>query len=253
MDREAALALQQAGMRSWVAAMAEASPGARLFERDGVSAIAAPACPDRSVVNSVSYADTDALITDLADLERFYDECGVVAWTVWTPEFDTDAIAALRRGGGVLDGDPSAMSLDLSRWDPVEIGDLEWDGSLSPADLGRVNDAAYGLTPEAGLARGLTTAPERFRLLRALVGDEPACVLGTIETGSDLGFYFVATDPAHRGRGLCPRLMAVALADAKRRGLETSSLQASKMGEPVYRRLGFDRDFTLNMFERRRG
>ena len=50
-------ALQKAGLRAWIEAMSESSPGARLFDRDGVIAVAAPACPDRSVANSVSYAD----------------------------------------------------------------------------------------------------------------------------------------------------------------------------------------------------
>ena len=49
------------------------------------------------------------------------------------------------------------------------------------------------------------------------------------------------------------RLTAVALADAQRRGLATSSLQASALGQPVYERLGFAGDFRLHMYERRGG
>jgi hypothetical protein len=45
--------------------------------------------------------------------------------------------------------------------------------------------------------------------------------------------------------------MTVALADAVERGLETSSLQGSPMGQPVYRKLGYGDDFAMRMYERR--
>jgi predicted acetyltransferase len=83
------------------------------------------------------------------------------------------------------------------------------------------------------------------------VDGETACVLGTMDHDDDLGFYFVATHPDRRGLGLASRLMTVALADAVERGLETSSLQGSPMGQPIYRKLGYGDDFTMRMYERR--
>ena len=68
----------------------------------------------------------------------------------------------------------------------------------------------------------------------------------------DLGFYFVATHPDHRGRGLARGLMSVAITDARRRGMATSSLQSSALGQPVYERLGYQGDFRFAMYERRR-
>ena len=251
MDRDAAIDLQKRNLRGWIEAMAEFSPGARLFDRDGVVAFASPACPERSIANSVSYDDAEVLARRLDDLAAFYDDAGVDAWTVWLPESDATAVATLEKAGHAFDGNPAAMSLDLRAWEEAGVGDLEWEDDPPEAELGRVNDAAYGLEPAAGVSRAMSTPPERARVLRATVAGETACVLATVDIGSDLGFYFVATDPAYRGRGLCSRLMSVALADAKRRGLETSSLQASKLGEPVYARLGFERDFALNMYERR--
>ncbi len=55
------------------------------------------------------------------------------------------------------------------------------------------------------------------------------------------GLGYVATRPEYRRRGLATALSLAALAEARRRGLETAVLHASKMGEPVYRRLGFRR------------
>jgi ribosomal protein S18 acetylase RimI-like enzyme len=159
----------------------------------------------------------------------------------------------LEAAGHAFDGKPLAMALEPERWSPPEIGDLDWDRDVDPALLGELNDLAYGFEPEVGVARSLVQLPAEVVLHQARVEGRPACVLGTIDHGDDLGFYFVATDPQVRGRGLARRLTAVALADAQRRGLATASLQASALGQPVYERLGFAGDFRMQMYERRRG
>ena len=61
----------------------------------------------------------------------------------------------------------------------------------------------------------------------------------------------VATLPEARGRGLAGALMAHALVDAGERGLRTSTLVATKMGRPVYERLGYRGLGALEMWERR--
>ena len=253
IDRERLLALQRRGLRDWIAALGSASPGAQLFERDGVAAAIVPACPDRSIANSVSFSDPAALAGRLDELAGAYERAGVEAWTVWVPEFDAETIAILEAAGHAFDGKPLAMALELEGWSAPEIGDLDWDRDVDPALLGELNDLAYGFEPEVGMARSLVRPPPELALYQARVDGRPACVLATIDHGDDLGVYFVATDPQLRGRGLALRLTAVALADAQRRGLATSSLQASALGQPVYERLGFAGDFRLHMYERRSG
>jgi predicted acetyltransferase len=62
----------------------------------------------------------------------------------------------------------------------------------------------------------------------------------------------VATIPEARGRGLAGTLLGHALADARERGLETSSLVATKAGRPLYERLGYRGVGAVEMWERRR-
>lgn len=66
------------------------------------------------------------------------------------------------------------------------------------------------------------------------------------------GIYAVATRPSHRGRGLAAHLTAeplrLAWASAGTRG--TGVLQSSAMGEPVYRRLGFEDHGHMALFVR---
>ncbi len=55
------------------------------------------------------------------------------------------------------------------------------------------------------------------------------------------GMYCIGTVDAHRGRGLGALLTAIPLLAARDLGYHIGVLQASKMGQPVYERIGFQR------------
>jgi predicted acetyltransferase len=77
-------------------------------------------------------------------------------------------------------------------------------------------------------------------------------VLGIDDCDGDAGVMFVATLPEARGRGLAGGLLAAALVEARDRGCDISTLQATKMGEPVYARLGYQALGAIQMWEKRR-
>src|SRR4051794_32091203 len=81
---------------------------------------------------------------------------------------------------------------------------------------------------------------------------QDGCVLGIDDCDGDAGVMFVATLPEARGRGLAGGLLAVALVEARDRGCDISTLQATKMGEPVYARLGYQRLGAIQMWEKRK-
>jgi predicted GNAT family acetyltransferase len=62
----------------------------------------------------------------------------------------------------------------------------------------------------------------------------------------------VAVVPEARGQGLSGKLIAHSLADAVERGCRTATLVATKLGRPVYERLGFEGLGALEMWERHR-
>ena len=79
----------------------------------------------------------------------------------------------------------------------------------------------------------------------------PAACLVVVDHEANADVQMVAVVPEARGGGLAGKLLAHALADAAERGIETSTLVATKLGRPVYERLGY-RDFgVLQMWERR--
>jgi GNAT superfamily N-acetyltransferase len=248
------LAPMRRNMRAFYRLLGERSPGGSVFERDGVLAAVTPSCPDRSVVNAVVYDDAAALAAALDDLTETYEHAGVRAWTVWVPEADRVAADLLAGAGHMLDGRPRAMTLRLDTAVLVSPVGLDWECGGDTAALSEINEAAYGAPP--GVFTAATTAfagaDANVYCARVDGGAAAAACVVTVEHGSDCGAYLVATRPECQRRGLAGSLLSRALYDARERGCETSSLQATRAGYAVYRRLGYRDVCEISMWERRR-
>ena len=236
-------------MRALFGLIGRSSEGAHVLELDGVMAAVAPKVPERSLPNSVIYESQDALIAALPELARHYNEQSIEAWTVWTPEADEQAAAAMSDAGHVLDADPAAMTRDLADIDePPEIDHRTGD-DLIPV-IAAINDRAY--SHDDDFARMLADHPPGVaRNYVADVDGEPAACLQILPVDGDASVYWVATVAEARGRGLATRLLHRALWDAREDGCDMSSLQATKLGEPVYARLGYKSHGALQMWEKR--
>ena len=245
--RERRLASQRAFYRMF----APHSPGGRLIELDGVTAAVVPAAPERSVFNSVVYEDADALLGALDDLAAAYDDAGVEAWTVWVPGGDPAVTEALGAAGHELDATPEAMARPL---EGVVRPDLpeDWTAEADIREVAGVNDASYEFRSDPFTRAFSSIPPGTAHLYAARVDGEPAAVLMTHDHEGDCGIWAVATLPAARGRGLSRALLAHALVDARERGCETTSLEATQLGRPVYERLGYWPLGVVEMWERRR-
>ena len=78
-----------------------------------------------------------------------------------------------------------------------------------------------------------------------------AATIATLDHGADCEIWSVATLAEARGRGLATALMRQGLWDAREGGCETSTLQATAAGRPVYERLGYRDLGALEMWEYR--
>ena len=229
--------------------------GGRWLEEGGVEGSVFPAAPERSVFNAVvSYGDAEALERAYDAVAAAYDEAGIQAWTVWVPGHDTAAAALLEAKGHALDADPANMLLDLGPFEPLPAReDADWSRDGTIAEWAAVNEGAYPWGD--GSMRRAIEALEGHATDPVYVVREDGramAVLGMQVHGDDAYISLVATLPEARGRGYAGLLMNEALRDAKERGCATSSLQATKKGEPVYARVGYRTLGPFQMWERRR-
>jgi GNAT superfamily N-acetyltransferase len=230
--------------------IAGASDGAQLFERDGVLAAVVAAAPERSVVNAATYARPAALRDAYDDLAAAYDEIAA-HWTVWVHHGDDESAALLGGRGHVLDAQPEAMARALD--DPPGRPQLEdWTAEGSMRDVGILNDLAYGYGSDSFRHALAGISGDDVRVYVASAKGRPAACLMTVDDDSNTDIGWVAVEPEARGRGLSSKLLAHALADAAERGQRTSTLVSTKLGRPVYERLGFRGLGRLQMWERRR-
>jgi GNAT superfamily N-acetyltransferase len=244
--------LNLASMKEFFREIVKAAPQAELFEHDGVIAAINPGTPKASIFNSVVYDDPSALDRGLVDeLAGTYEDAGVEAWTVWVPDRDFETRSLMIEAGHNLDTVPRIMGRELDNLQPHSMDGIDWSADGDGVTITTLNDLAYGL-PEGTCITGFgDLSPERFGFYVANIDGEPASCVVTMDLGSDLGIYGVASTPEARGKGLSKALTRQALADAKERGLKTTTLQASKLGRPVYVNAGY-RDYgCFEMWERR--
>jgi GNAT superfamily N-acetyltransferase len=253
MDDRAAFELVRETQLPFWRLTAEAA-GGFVHRDEDIMATVVPAAPERSVFNSVFYRSPRRMVEAIDPLVELYREAGVRAWTVWVPEADGEVAVALESAGHFLDAAPRAMAMGLDELvePPPPGGGLELAREDDRETMARLNDVAYGYTD--GTFSGVLRRPipdSRIYLAR-LEGEEVGCAMAW-DHGDDTEIAWVATLPEARGRGISKQLMAAALRDARRRGLKTSTLQATRLGYPIYVALGYRDLGALQMWERRSG
>jgi GNAT superfamily N-acetyltransferase len=240
-------------MLHWYRLIGSGSEGASTLEREGVLAALVPASPERSVVNAVIYERPEALAAAYDEIAAAYAEFGA-KWTVWVHDGDRETAALLESNGHVLDASPEAMAADLVATPPERPADdalEDWTAAGELADVGEINDRAYGFGGD-WFSRALTDLPPgAVHIYVARQGGEPVACSAIIDAQANCEVNMVAVVPEARGQGLSGKLIAHGLVDAVTRGARTSTLVATKLGRPVYEKLGFEGLGTLEMWERR--
>jgi GNAT superfamily N-acetyltransferase len=251
MDDRTLFEREQAGLAAFYRRLiAAGSRTSRLVEKRDLVAAVVPTAPERSFCNAVVPSSSQGLADALDALATTYEEAGVRAWTVWVPASDTRSALLLEQSGHWLDATPAAMALELADFEPA-VDPVELDAAPRFADVGAINDIAYGYDG-GDFARSIADLPnDAAHLYVTRVDGKAVACTAALDHEGDCVIGMVATLAEARGRGLAAALVTQALLDARERGCETTSLQATKMGRPIYDRMGFRDLGPLHMWEKR--
>jgi GNAT superfamily N-acetyltransferase len=222
-----------------------------VLEREGLVASLVPNAPESPTLNAAVAIEPEAGPAQLEELADRYATANVRRWGIWLDGRAQTVAEAFRAAGMVVTTASPGMGAQLD-----EIGGGSEQPAPAPlhtdlATVGRINDLAYG-NHDGRLERTLAPLPNGIlRAYRADLDGRPAAVAMALHHQEDCGVSFVATIPQARRRGLATQVMRQALAEAKQQGCTTSTLQATDVGEHLYRRLGYRRLCVMQLWERR--
>lgn len=159
-----------------------------------------------------------------------------------------DDLAEVLAARGMETDRPAAMAIDLERLPALDLPPgavvrqvdhdppaLEIATSISMRTNGFPDEAVAPMLVAVG--RMARRASLRTFLLYA---DDGPVAASSLLLGADVaGLYNVGTLEAHRGRGYGRAVSIAAMAAGRETGRRVGVLQASSMGEPVYRGIGF--------------
>jgi ribosomal protein S18 acetylase RimI-like enzyme len=226
-----------------------AGPGS-VLKRDGLVASIVPNAPDSPTLNAAVAIDPAEAAAHLDELNRRYSQAKVRRWGVWVDGRAGVAARALREAAMVVTTASPGMGAQIADLDTTSDNDTPSEADLET--VGRVNDLAYG-NYDGRLERTLKPLPNG--ILHGYKVDHdggPAAVALALHHEQDCGISFVATIPKARRQGLASRVMRQALNEARQSGCTTTTLQATDVGERLYRNLGYRRLCVMQLWELRR-
>ena len=159
--------------------------------------------------------------------------------------------------GFKLEEGPIGMSVDLNQLN--EAANLPSGSEIKIVDDEKgMQDCAdaivngYGFPPDwrditANFVSGLGLGTP-YRSYVAYWDGKPVATAGVFFGKEVAGIYTVATVPEARGKGFGAAVTLAPLLDARKMGYRVGTLQASKMGFPVYKRMGFKEDYRVGSF-----
>jgi GNAT superfamily N-acetyltransferase len=213
--------------------------GSSVEDRPGYRLFRCPAVPV-PLFNAV-WADGDEAVEELESALAELPAAAVVTREGLTPAVEAHAARLGLTGRTELPG-MAVRARDLSA---PNVPGLTIEQVADPEGLAIAHElahAGFGL-PEALLTPTYTPAAAALPGIAyyvGRVGGEPVSTAVGVAVDGSVGVFSVATPPGHRRHGYGAALTARAALDAFATGAEFAWLQASPLGVPVYRRLGFE-------------
>ena len=235
-------------------------PHVEHLDADASWALGLPGDPFSNTVASAQFAEADADARIAEIVAAFDEQASPFLW--WRAPFHgpADLAERLERAHVFPAGTTPAMAMDLARLGPApatdgrfEIRGVRDEGGLRDF-LGVLADdpSPEGVPPSfppgkvevivAFVAPRLHLEPTPLRFVGYRDG-RPVTVSRLSLAGGAAGLYAVATREEARGHGYGAAVSHRAIATGRDLGYRIATLQATDMGYPIYRRLGFVEQF----------
>jgi ribosomal protein S18 acetylase RimI-like enzyme len=203
-----------------------------VFELEGAVGSLARMAPDYPWLNAFVCepgANFERVLEHLAETPEL-DRLGV--WACGPQQVGAAAEAGVSR----LIARVPAMSMELSSAKESEGG----SEPIALAEAGELSDTAYGNSGRE-LERTLARFPPELAQARGRRDTAGRVVAAAVllESEDDCSVQYVATRPDAQRLGHGAALLGHTLAQVRRRGCSTTSLQSSDAGVRLYRRLGY--------------
>jgi GNAT superfamily N-acetyltransferase len=145
----------------------------------------------------------------------------------------------------VMDADIKTLA-----WKTLTVPDLDYaDGKGDVALWSDVASRSFGYAVDYHMVENLAACENAHVILAYKEGAAVATGLLFV-TGSVAGLHMLGVAPEARRQGIAGAVMMHLLEAARERGLQHAALQASTMGEGLYRKLGFAPSGHVDWFRR---
>ncbi|MBM7569068.1 GNAT family N-acetyltransferase [Paenibacillus sacheonensis] len=205
---------------------------------------------------------TEDTLIDIARIANSYRTNNVpFTWLTWSHDADVaDLTFGLAANGLKKVGDMSGMSLSLTDWrhDAPDIpgfvikpiqnrSEMDWFQDIVPPVFDLIGEAGNIFVRICEAAAFGENAV--FRHYIGFLDGQPVSAVTAVQQGDTIGIYNVAVREAYRRKGFGSAMTAHAVRQGQAAGGRLAVLQASKMGESVYRDLGFSADMAIELFQ----
>jgi GNAT superfamily N-acetyltransferase len=200
-----------------------------------------PAAFFNGVYATAAVADPEAVIDDAIEFMAAHE----VPWLLWVREGVDDALLDAGRRRGLSDaGGPPGMVLPSIGEKPALPDGFEVERVVDASGIDTFRDvAARGFEmPHEILERLVTPETVSDPNVVAVIGSVDGVAVSTAlacVSGATVGIYNVATPEAYRRRGFGEAITWAAIEAGEGLGGDHAALQASELGAPVYRSMGF--------------
>lgn len=136
------------------------------------------------------------------------------------------------------------MALDLEKYKITAISNVSFEMVKTPDSAEHFAETAsssFNYHVNKDLIYSLTSEPGRVKMYNAHIdGQYLGCGIIYFDSYGNAGLHMIGTKPGGRGKGIGKAMTSKLLNEAKKSGSSHCVLHASKMGKPIYSKLGFD-------------